>query len=110
MSEAAPPESTESKFMIRCFCCDDAAGVTRLVEDIYGDTYYPRDLYTPEQIVRLNTAEKLVSVVAVDPSRQVIGHYALERPDLGAVAEASDSIVAVEVGATNLLYNTSLPL
>src|SRR5215510_12674665 len=105
MSEAAPPESTESKFMIRCFCCDDAAGVTRLVEDIYGDTYYPRDLYTPEQIVRLNTAEKLVSVVAVDPSRQVIGHYALERPDLGAVAEASDAIVAVGYRHHHLLEN-----
>jgi hypothetical protein len=105
MSEAAPPESTESKFMIRCFCCDDAAGVTRLVEDIYGDTYYPRDLYTPEQIVRLNAAEKLVSVVAVDPSRQVIGHYALERPDLGAVAEASDAIVAVGYRHHHLLEN-----
>src|SRR5262249_60078749 len=94
MSEAAPPESTESKFMIRCFCCDDAAGVTRLVEDIYGDTYYPRDLYTPEQIVRLNTAEKLVSVVFVDPSRQVIGHYALQRPDLGAPSVANAPLVA----------------
>jgi len=33
--------------------------------------------------------------VAVDFPREVIGHYALERPDLGAVAEASDAIVAV---------------
>lgn len=94
MSETSLPESTGSKYIIRRFCSDDAAGVTRLVEGVYGDTYYPRDLYTPEQIVHLNVSEKLVSVVALDSARQVIGHYALERPDLGAVAEASDAIVA----------------
>jgi len=95
VSEASSPESTVSKYTIRRFCSDDAAYVTRLVEDVYGDTYYPRDLYTPEQIVQLNEAEKLVSVVALDSARQVIGHYALERPDQGAVAEASDAIVAM---------------
>jgi hypothetical protein len=67
-----------------------------LVEAVYGDTYYPRDLYTPDQIVHLNEAEKLVSVVALDAAGQVIGHYAFERPNLEAVAEASDAIVAVE--------------
>jgi hypothetical protein len=95
VSEASSPESTVSKYTIRRFCSDDAAYVTRLVEDVYGDTYYPRDLYTPEQIVQLNEAEKLVSVVALDSALQVIGHYALERPDQGAVAEASDAIVAM---------------
>ena len=95
MSEISFPESTVSGYNIRRFCSDDAAGVTRLVEGVYGDTYYPRDLYTPEQIVHLNESEKLVSVVALDSALQVIGHYALERPDLGAVAEASDAIVAM---------------
>ena len=33
----------------------------------------------------------------------MIGHYALERPDLGAVAEASDAIVAVEYRHHHLL-------
>ncbi|HSE88062.1 MAG TPA: hypothetical protein VLJ79_17685 [Candidatus Binatia bacterium] len=95
MSEASFPQSTGSNYTIRRFCSDDAAGVTQLVEGVYGDTYYPRDLYSPEQIVQLNEAEKLVSVVALDSAGQVIGHYALERPDLGAVAEASDAIVAM---------------
>src|SRR5215467_7533606 len=94
MSETSSAESTLTACAIRCFCSDDAAGVTRLVQEVYGDTYYPRDLYSPEQIVHLNQAEKLVSVVALDSAHQVIGHYALERPDLGAVAEASDAIVA----------------
>jgi hypothetical protein len=94
VSEGSLPESTGSAYTIRRFCSDDAAGVTQLVEGVYGDTYYPRELYNPDEIVHLNEAEKLVSVVALNSARQVIGHYALERPDLGAVAEASDAIVA----------------
>ena len=58
-------------------------GVTRLVEGVYGDTYYPRQLYNPDEIVHLNAADKLVSVVALDAAGEVIGHYALERHDLG---------------------------
>lgn len=103
MSEAFSSESAVENYAIRRFCSDDAAGVTRLVEGVYGDTYYPRDLYTPDEIVQLNETEKLVSVVALDSARQVIGHYALERPDLGAVAEASDAIVAVEYRHHHLL-------
>lgn len=95
MNEADSRESTVSGCTIRRFRSEDAAGVTRLVEGVYGDSYYPRDLYSPDEIVRLNQAEKLVSVVALDSAGQVIGHYALERPDLGVVAEASDAIVAV---------------
>ena len=53
-----------------------------------------RNLYNPDEIVH-STKPKLVSVVALDSAGQVIGHYALERPDLGAVAEASDAIVAI---------------
>jgi hypothetical protein len=95
VNEADSVESTVSKYSIRCFRSEDAPGVTRLVEGVYGDTYYPRDLYSPEEIVGLNEVKKLVSVVALDSAGQVIGHYALERPDLGVVAEASDAIVAV---------------
>ena len=96
MSKTSSSESTASNYAIRRLCPDDAAGVTRLVEGVYGDTYYPRDLYTPDEIVNLNEAEKLVSVVALDSARHVIGHYAFERPNLEAVAEASDAIVAAE--------------
>jgi serine/threonine-protein kinase RsbW len=71
----------------------EAPGVTELVTEIYGDSYYPRDLYHPERIVGLNQEGKLVSTVCVTPDGEVVGHYALERPHLGAVAEASDAIV-----------------
>lgn len=95
MNETDPHESTVSGFVVRRFRPEDAAGVTRLVESVYSDTYYPRDLYSSDEIVQLNATEKLVSVVAQDTAGQVIGHYALERPDLDAVAEASDAIVAL---------------
>jgi hypothetical protein len=70
--------------------------VARLVTLVYGETYYPRALYNPEEVVRLNETGKLVSIVALDPAGEVVGHYALERPSVGAVAEASDAIVQPE--------------
>src|SRR5262245_56620932 len=99
----ASSDSTMAQYTIRRFHSGDAAGVTRLVEGVYGDTYYPRELYNPDKIVELNEAEKLVSVVALDSAGEVIGHYALERPDLGAVAEASDAIVALDYRHHHLL-------
>src|SRR4030095_1632138 len=83
-------------YTIRRFCTDDAAGGTRFVEGVDVDTYYPRDLYNPNKIIQLNGAEKLVSVVALDSAGQGIGHYALERPELGAGAGARDAVVAME--------------
>jgi hypothetical protein len=53
-------ESMMGPYTVRRFCSDDAAGVTRLVEGVYGDTYYPPQLYNPDEIVHLNAAEKLV--------------------------------------------------
>jgi hypothetical protein len=96
MSNPASHELTVNGHTIRRLCPGDAAGVARLVEVVYEDTYYPRDLYDPEQIIRLNEAGKLVSVVALDSASEVIGHYALERPHLEAIAESSDAIVRPE--------------
>ncbi len=93
MSASSSNEVTINGVTIRRLRPDEAAGVTRLVQLIYEDTYYPRDLYDPEKIVRLNQAGRLVSVVAVDPAGEVVGHYALERPHQAVVAEASDAIV-----------------
>jgi hypothetical protein len=67
-----------------------------MVREVYGDSYYPPYLYDPEQIIRRNEAEQLVSVVALDGAGQVVGHYALERPPQGSVAEASDALVLPE--------------
>jgi hypothetical protein len=100
------PSSNELTMMgvtIRRLDPVEAPGVTRLVTLVYEDSYYPRDLYEPEQIVRLNEAGKLVSVVALNPAGDVVGHYALERPHLEAVAESSDAIVLMDYRHHNIL-------
>jgi hypothetical protein len=96
MSGPSSHELTVKGYTIRRLGPGDAVGVARLVTRVYGDTYYPRDLYDPEQIVRLNEAGRLVSIVALDSAGQVVGHYALERPKLSAVAEASAAVVLPE--------------
>src|SRR3972149_12042290 len=96
MSNPSSHELTVNGHTIQRLSPGDAAGVARLVEVVYEDTYYPRDLYDPEQIIRLNEAGKLVSVVALDSASEGIGHYALERPHLEASAESSDAIVRPE--------------
>src|SRR5262245_34965996 len=96
MSGLPAQELTMTGYTIRRLCSSDAVGVARLVDLVYGDTYYPPDLYDPEKIVRRNEMGQLVSIVALDSASQVVGHYALERPNLGAVAEASDAIVLPE--------------
>src|SRR5262249_4442447 len=96
MSAASFPDSILRGCTVRRFRPEDAAGVTQLVQAVYGDSYYPPALYDPQQLVPLNETEKLVSILAVDAASAVIGHYALERLQVGAVAEASDAIVALD--------------
>jgi hypothetical protein len=109
MSVPAACDSGDS-YAIRHLHPNDAAGVTRLVEMIYGDSYYPRTLYAPAQIVELNNQEKLVSAVALDLEGEVVGHYALERPRLGLVAEASDALVHVQHRRHHLMEQMRLLL
>jgi hypothetical protein len=97
-------------YTIRRLRPGDAVGTARLVELVYGDTYYPRDLYDAGQIVHLNEVGKLVSIVTLDPAGQLVGHYALERQDLGAVAEASDAIVLPEHRHHHLMEQMRLVL
>lgn len=93
MNSPTSTESSASGYAVRRLGPGDADGVTRLVQSIYGDSYYPRELYEPRKIVRMNEVGELVSVVALDLTGQVVGHYALERPNQSAVAEASDALV-----------------
>src|SRR5262245_24292297 len=96
MNERLSDPPALNGYTVRRLAPADAPGVTRLIELVYGTSYYPTDLYEPMQIVRLNVDGKLVSVIALDAEDQVVGHYALERPHLGAVAEASDAVVHPE--------------
>src|SRR5581483_3204322 len=73
-----------------------AAGVIECVRNVYGDSYGHKELYHAEQIIRLNDTGELVSVVALEKGGQVVGHYALERPGLGVVAEEGEAMVLPE--------------
>jgi hypothetical protein len=86
----APPQS----YTIRRLRPEDAIGVAQCVYRSYGYTYANADLYYPERIAHLNETGHLVSVVAIDDAGAVVGHLALERPDLGPVAESGQAVVA----------------
>jgi serine/threonine-protein kinase RsbW len=70
--------------------------VAACVRQVYGDSYVHRELYRPDEVVRLNEAGRLVSVVARDAAGRVVGHYALERPDGGPIAEEGEALVLPE--------------
>jgi hypothetical protein len=104
------PTAPITEYHVRRLRNADAAAVSQLVSAVYGNTYYPRDLYDPGQIIRLNEAGTLISVIALDAANQVVGHYALERPHAEAIAEASDAIVLPEHRHHHLLERMSVPL
>jgi hypothetical protein len=91
-----PAGPTCSGYTVRRLRPEDAAGVAACVRRVYGDSYPRLDLYHPEQILRLNETGELVSAVALDAGARVVGHYALERPGLGAVAEEGEALVLPE--------------
>jgi anti-sigma regulatory factor (Ser/Thr protein kinase) len=79
----APPQDYD----VRLLRPGEELEVARCIYRAYGLTYTNYDLYYPERIAAMNAAGTLVSAVAVDASGAVVGHTALERPDLGRVAE-----------------------
>src|SRR3954468_5817455 len=81
-------------YAVRRLRPEDAAGVLDCVRCIYGPSYVHPELYHPDELLRLNAAGELVSVVALDPGGRVVGHYALERP--GRIAESGEAMVLPE--------------
>ncbi len=80
---------------IRTFKAADAIKIARTIYRAYGYTYPNEDLYYPEKITNLNKSGRLISVVCYDKKRdEVIGHYALERPTLGSIAESGQAVVS----------------
>jgi len=72
-----------------------AIEISQIIYKAYGYSYPNEDLYFPERVVSLNKSGQLVSVVAFDTKhKKVAGHYALEREDLGSVAEIGQAVVA----------------
>jgi serine/threonine-protein kinase RsbW len=88
-----PPPTPAPEYEIRRFRPEDALDVRELTERIYGETYTVPEMYHPEQIVQLNQAEELITVVARDPAGGIAGMADLDRRHHDSVAEVTDAMV-----------------
>jgi pimeloyl-ACP methyl ester carboxylesterase len=97
-------ETLATEYTVRRLRAEDAEGVVDCVRRVYGDSYIIHtELYHPEEIVALNEAGRLVSVVALDDGGEIVGHYALERPDPSfRIAESGEAMVLLEEEAGRL--------
>jgi anti-sigma regulatory factor (Ser/Thr protein kinase) len=83
----------EQEYFIRRLMPSEAIQVSQCIYRAYGYSYPNDDMYYPDRIVHLNETGQLVSIVAVDEAASIVGHIALERPDLGPVAESGQAVV-----------------
>jgi len=90
--------TSETEYTVRRLRADDAQGVVDCVRRVYGDSYIIHtEMYHPEQIVALNESGHLLSIVALDSAHEIVGHYALERPDPTLrAAESGEAMVLPE--------------
>ena len=95
VSSGSEPTASEL-YDIRRLRPQDAPQVSRLVYRTYGHTYDDEDYYYPEKIVAENDTGAMVSVVAVHPSGEVVGHYALEQREPETIYEGSSAVVNAE--------------
>jgi hypothetical protein len=105
-------ETTGIDYTVRRLRAEDARGVVDCVRRVYGDSYIIHtELYHPEEIVALNEAGRLVSVVALNEGEEIVGHYALERPDPASrIAESGEAMVLPEHQHHHLLEKMRLLL
>lgn len=80
-------------YEIRRLRPEEAMGVAQCIYRTYGYSYPNEDLYYPDRIVEQNETGELVSAVAIDEAGDLVGHYALERPGLGPIAESGQAVV-----------------
>ena len=83
----------------------NAYQISQLIYRTYGYTYPNEDMYYPERIEKLNLDGKIVSVVAVDKRyNKIVGHYAVERYDMGNIAELGQAAIEPDYRGKNLLF------
>jgi len=98
------PEIDPNALIVRKLQKLDALEVSRAIYKTYGYTYPNEDLYYPQKIYELNKEGRLISVIAYDEkNKEAIGHYALERDDLGVIAESGQAVVSPFYRGHNLM-------
>lgn len=79
--------------IIRRMVPDDAPSLIRCLYRSYGYSYPDRDLYDVHAIRRLLATETMLSVVAVLPDGEVVGHLALVYEEPGDLSPESGRLV-----------------
>ncbi|MGI9472913.1 MAG: GNAT family N-acetyltransferase [Rubripirellula sp.] len=87
------PLAPEQAYVFRRMVADDALEVSQLIYRTYGGTYFNEDVYYPERIAAANQEDRVLSVVAIGEDGSVAGHCALERNQIGPVAEVGQAVV-----------------
>jgi len=102
-------ESSPANYTVRRLTPIDAQAIPELTNRVNGPGYIHAEVYHPERLLRLNESGQLVSVVALH-SEGVVGHCALERPDLGPLAESGEAMVLPEHQHHHLLDRMKIAL
>ena len=87
------PSATTSEYRIRDYRPGDGLEVARRIYESYGHSYPNPDLYYPERIDALNAEGRIHSMICEHSNGDFVGHYALERPDLGPIGEAGQAVI-----------------
>jgi len=83
-----------SAILIRPLAAEDAPKLARCFERCYGDSYVADFFYDPARIQSRLAEGRLRSVVAVDPSGDIVGHMGLTLRRPGALtADAGNTVV-----------------
>lgn len=87
------PSNQTGEYRIRGYRTSDGLEIARRIYEAYGRSYVNPDLYVPERIEQLNADGRLHSIVCESLAGELVGHYALERPDLGPTGEAGQAVI-----------------
>jgi L-amino acid N-acyltransferase YncA len=92
-NDRAPED--HSLFALRKALSDDVPQISALFEEVYGDSYGNRDVYSAEHLTKKISGGELISIVAVRQDGRAIGHCAAAKENSRAgIAMASMSAVA----------------
>ncbi|HPG30672.1 MAG TPA: GNAT family N-acetyltransferase [bacterium] len=92
-SAADKPEKIKISYSIRLMKEEEAVEVSKCAYSAYGYSYPNADIYYPEKVREYNKSKKMISIVAVSESGEVLGHTALKPDPFDNTAEVGVSFI-----------------